>query len=295
MAHQPVRKSIRGRSARTGGRAEGGSRRERRTLLQLVLCSLLFVSLVGLKLCLPARMEAFDARLAELLRQNMDVQSVFSAIGMLAAGETEGQEMLQAVFQPQKAAIPADDPVRVPVTEEPRMALALFRESLPAWEAQDQGEPETVEAALPYLQEELPEDVSMEQVVLGLDCEMPVRGTLTSDFGYREHPVSGARKFHYGLDLAAEEGTEVRSFADGTVTAVGESSSYGNYCIVEHEGGVETLYAHCRTISVSSGSDVRRGQKLGEVGHTGLTTGTHLHFEVHKNGLYLNPIYYVAL
>lgn len=76
----------------------------------------------------------------------------------------------------------------------------------------------------------------LEQALLGFDYCTPVMGTLTSDFGYREHPVEGEERFHYGIDIGAAAGTEIGCFADGTVTAVGESSSYGKYITVAHEG-----------------------------------------------------------
>ena len=95
------------------------------------------------------------------------------------------------------------------------------------------------------------------------------------------------------MDLAADSGTAIGCFADGTVTAVGESSSYGKYCTVTHDNGCTTLYAHCRLICVSSGAAVKAGEKLGEVGQTGMATGPHLHFELQKDGVYLNPVYYV--
>ena len=144
-----------------------------------------------------------------------------------------------------------------------------------------------------YSDEELPENVSMRQAILGFEHQSPLIGTLSSNFGYREHPLEGEERFHYGVDLAAESGTDIACFADGTVTAVGESSSYGKYCTVTHANGCTTLYAHCRRISVASGASVREGEKLGEVGQTGFATGPHLHFELQKEGVYLNPIYYV--
>ena len=145
-----------------------------------------------------------------------------------------------------------------------------------------------------FLKITLPEGVSMEQAILDFDYTTPVMGVLTSDFGYREHPIEGEERFHYGIDLAANSGTEIDCFADGTVTAAGESSSYGKYCIVGHAGGYSTLYAHCSRIVVTSGTPVSRGQKIAEVGETGMATGPHLHFELHQDGGYLNPIYYVS-
>ena len=146
-----------------------------------------------------------------------------------------------------------------------------------------------------YSDEDLPENVSMRQSILGFDHETPVKGVLSSNFGYREHPVEGEERFHYGVDLAADTGTAIACFADGTGTAVGESSSYGKYITVAHEGGYSTLYAHCSRIIASSGASVKEGDVIAEVGETGVATGPHLHFELHEGSQYLNPIYYVSL
>lgn len=146
-----------------------------------------------------------------------------------------------------------------------------------------------------YSGENLPDNVSMEQAVLGFDYCTPVCGTLTSGFGYRIHPIEGEEDFHHGVDIAADTGTAILCFADGTVTAVGESSSYGKYCIIRHNNGFSTLYAHCSKVTASSGVPVKEGQKIAEVGETGMATGPHLHFELHEEGVYLNPIYYVTL
>ena len=140
----------------------------------------------------------------------------------------------------------------------------------------------------------LPENASLEQRNLGFVHDSPVHGSLSSTFGWREHPVEGGSKFHYGVDLAAEEGTDILAFADGTVYATGESSTLGNYIMLQHQGGYITLYAHCSKVTATGGA-VARGDKIGEVGATGLATGPHLHFELHDGALYLNPIYYVEI
>ena len=162
-------------------------------------------------------------------------------------------------------------------------------------EAQEQPSEVASLAYILYSDQNLPENVSMEQAILGFDYCTPVLGTLTSNFGYREHPVEGEERFHYGIDIGAAAGTEIGCFADGTVTAVGESSSYGKYITVAHEGGYSTLYAHCSRIIASSGASVKEGDVIAEVGETGVATGPHLHFELHEGSQYLNPIYYVSL
>lgn len=149
-------------------------------------------------------------------------------------------------------------------------------------------------AAMAYTMAPLPENASLEQRNLGFEHCTPVQGRLSSTFGWREHPVEGGNRFHYGVDLAAESGTDVLAFAGGEVYASGESSTLGNYIMLRHAGGYITLYAHCSRITAAGGS-VSMGEKIAEVGATGLATGSHLHFELHDGELYLNPIYYVAV
>lgn len=277
--------------------------RELRRLAQVVACGAAFVLLVAAKLLLPGRMETFNTWLAAAMGQNMDVQAVFSAVGRAFAGEGDGTAVYQAVFHPQEAAEAAKTASQRTLKLREGAALEGLRAYRPQEEQEPAEEVPPAEAAedsastlayILYSEENLPETVSMEQAILGFDYCTPVSGVLSSDFGYREHPVEGEERFHYGVDLAAGTGTEVDCFADGHVTAVGESSSYGRYCIVAHEGGYSTLYAHCSRVVVSSGTEVTRGQKIAEVGETGMATGPHLHFELQRDGVYLNPIYYVA-
>lgn len=148
------------------------------------------------------------------------------------------------------------------------------------------------EASWVYTMAAMPENASLEQRNLGFSHCTPVQGHLTSTFGWREHPVEGGNKFHYGVDLGAEAGTDILAFADGEVYASGESSTLGNYVMLRHPNGYVTLYAHCSRVTASGGS-VKMGEKIAEVGATGLVTGPHLHFELHDGELYLNPIYYV--
>ena len=110
-------------------------------------------------------------------------------------------------------------------------------------------------AAATYTAENTPEDVCLTQQVLGFAYAAPVQGTVTDGFGWRENA------FHYGTDIAADAGTVISSFADGTVTAVGDSSQLGNYVTVSHAGAFTTLYAHCSRITASSGQQVALGDQ----------------------------------
>ncbi len=114
-------------------------------------------------------------------------------------------------------------------------------------------------------------------------------GVVTSSFGMRKNPVTGNLVFHRGVDLAAPRGTPVYACADGTVKSVGEDPVYGKYVILLHEGGKESLYGHLSSIKIELRERVKSGSILGTVGSTGQSTGPHLHFEIHENGIPKDP------
>jgi murein DD-endopeptidase MepM/ murein hydrolase activator NlpD len=117
----------------------------------------------------------------------------------------------------------------------------------------------------------------------------PVRGYVSSGYGYRISPFTGARQFHSGLDIAAPQGTPVKAAMYGRVVDTGYDTNTGNYIIIAHHGGYKTLYAHLDVIRVKPGATVNTGERIGDVGSTGLSTGSHLHFSVFKNGVTVNP------
>ncbi|HOR26520.1 MAG TPA: M23 family metallopeptidase [Candidatus Sumerlaeota bacterium] len=123
--------------------------------------------------------------------------------------------------------------------------------------------------------------------------QMPMKGRLTSSFGYRRHPIGGQGRMHKGLDIAAPHGTTVRAAADGVVTKARYSSSYGYHVILRHGNGYETLYGHLSKRLVKEGDRVKQGDPIGKEGDTGYSTGPHLHFEIRHNGKALNPLAYV--
>jgi murein DD-endopeptidase MepM/ murein hydrolase activator NlpD len=120
----------------------------------------------------------------------------------------------------------------------------------------------------------------------------PTKGVLTSGFGYRISPISGANAFHGGIDIGTATGTSVIAAADGEVLQAEYMGGYGYSILIYHGGGFATFYAHLSGFAVSAGSKVKRGQVIGYVGSTGYSTGPHLHFEVRVNGAQKNPYSY---
>ena len=131
-----------------------------------------------------------------------------------------------------------------------------------------------------------------------LQWPLTITGTITSQFGYRTDPISGETSYHSGTDIAAPAGSPILAVADGTVTIANALDSwgggYGYYVRIDHGGGLETLYAHCSSICVTTGQQVQAGQVIGYVGQTGRATGNHLHFEVYQDGQRADALSYFS-
>ncbi len=118
---------------------------------------------------------------------------------------------------------------------------------------------------------------------------LPVGGRVTSGYGTRMHPLLGSARFHRGIDLAAASGTPIKAAADGRVVRVGWRGGYGRQVALAHDGGLDTSYSHLSRILARPGEQVERGQVIGLVGSSGLSTGPHLHFEAARNGKPIDP------
>ena len=254
------------------GKTAGGRRRGKRqqsgagssrTMIQLLVSAAILVVVVTVKFTMPDVAHQYGGALLRLMGEDTDFVAAFSAAGRAIGGD----DLAQAVTDACAAVFGAE---------------------------QVTGGQQTDRNAVTYGTETTPEIADMLQQVLGFAYQKPVEGTVTSSFGFRDHPVAGTERFHYGLDLGCEKGTVIHAFADGTVTAVADSAELGKYLVLSHQDGYTTLYAHCSRINASTGQSIRMGDPIAEVGDTGDATGYHLHFELHHNNIYLNPIYYVS-
>ena len=134
--------------------------------------------------------------------------------------------------------------------------------------------------------------VSIGDITFTWPC--PASSRITSYFGSREAPTEGASTNHKAVDIGASTGTDIIAAADGQVSIATYSASAGNYIMLNHGGGVTTVYMHCSKLLVSAGESVKKGQVIAKVGSTGYSTGPHLHFGVRVNGTYVDPLQYVS-
>jgi murein DD-endopeptidase MepM/ murein hydrolase activator NlpD len=122
---------------------------------------------------------------------------------------------------------------------------------------------------------------------------LPVGGKVTSGYGWREdpvRPVAGEKRFHRGVDFIGKMGDPIKAAMKGTVLHIDNNPNLGNFIILKHDSGVQTLYAHLSAYTVKAGDTVNQGQEIGKIGATGYTTGPHLHFEVFRNGNRIDPL-----
>lgn len=263
-----VRATVQGRRAPSAPRPAGQKRRaassaEKRRMLQLLVSGALLMLVIAVKLLMPDVLDRYRTRLLDLLGADTDFVEAFSAAGRAFSQEGAIGGALNDAY------------------------TAVFGPASPAETAQ-------TAAAPVYTPSDQPANTDLLQQVLGFAYTTPVQGQFSSGFGLRTDPLEGGSRFHYGLDIAAQQGAVVSSFAAGIVTVVAESSDLGRYVTVSHSNGFSTLYAHCARVTASAGQQVACGDPIAEVGDTGRTTGTHLHFELLHGSTYLNPIYYVA-
>ena len=126
-------------------------------------------------------------------------------------------------------------------------------------------------------------------IIAALPSIKPIEGFITSDFGMRMHPIHKQLIFHAGTDFSAPVGTKVMATADGTVAYSGFESGYGKKVVIDHGNGYQTIYAHLSKAVIRQGQHVRRGDTIAFSGNTGVSTGPHLHYEVRKDNMVVNP------
>lgn len=254
------------------------SKRRRRDSARLSGIERLLLGLVTLFFCAsvlrgvaPAQLRQAQATMQTWLTGQLDFEQMIAAVGRF----TE-REQLQAAFQEWFPAPYAD-------------AIAPAADAL-VIESADPTDRLAAQAASLFPKEE---DATVYPISFA--CRIPVQGTISSRFGSRTHPVTGqSDRFHGGLDIAAPQGTPIRALADGRVLQTGDNS-YGLHLIVDHGGGLASLYAHCSKLLVQEGQAVHAGEILAQVGATGIATGDHLHLEIWRAGKRLNPENYVML
>ena len=314
-------------SVRRRGQSVALGHREKRRMIQLLVCIALFLVVFVGKGIFPGKLETVREQLAEVLQSDTDFRAAFAGLGQsISDGEpildTLGNlwvEVFGAAPITEQGAAPDDGPVfrtqaaflsgfpvredavshwlGVPAQTEQPQQEAEAQTAEPAATPAPAPEAEPAVVHVDYTGPALPDNATMDRYnlkAIGVEETVtPALGWVSSAFGWREHPVDGEEKFHNGVDLAVNNGTDVLAFASGTVDYIGDSPVYGLYLQISHAGGLKSFYAHCSQLCVQQGQVVAVGERVAVSGDTGNATGPHLHFELKLNGVLLNPLYYI--
>ena len=297
-----------GRRRSTGGSGRRDRRkvalapRERRRLLQLCVCAVLFLAVFLGRDALPGGMEEVRGEILQVIRTDTDFRAAFARLGSAMDRGASGQELAAQAW---RAVLGMEEPGWTPYVfaardnalyrvEAERLSEQAGNLVLPIQEAAPTPEAESTRTDQTAQETPAPEGAEEDTDPLGVgETAAPVMAPVSSGFGLREHPIEGGEKFHNGLDLAADYGSDIGAFAAGTVDYIGESPAYGQYLQIAHANGVTSFYAHCSRLCVQPGQQVAAGEKVAEVGDTGEVTGAHLHFELKVNGTLVDPADYI--
>jgi len=279
---------------------------------RLILSILIFTALCALRAFFPEQVSAIRGIIVPAINSQASFRDDFIALGRILSGEADyiyvwehgkseenkasetafatpspspktiAPEVIQTAAPtpvPTPTPTPTPTPVPTPVPSPDNVRSAKVEAFLQSQSA--------------FSDYAVPASVSYDTPQLPFEFTSPSVSTVSSGFGYREHPIEGGVKFHYGTDIAEIDGSDVYAFADGTVVSAQELDGYGLTVIIDHGSGFSTLYAHCSALLVEQGAKVVRGDKIALSGHSGRVTGPHLHFELIDNGKYLNPEFYL--
>lgn len=285
---------------------------EIREFKRLLWALLLFLTVFLGKKIYPDRMLEVGEQVVAVLGSSTDFSGVFSRLGD-SMNESEAllkgfEEFCVEVFGVYEETHVEQTSYPEPMLPESPVGLLsgetdIYRILYASFPPEEEREPESAIPAVGTVlsvgqpqKQELPEGYTMDELSFGeLETVSPLAGTLTSGYGYREHPVNGKHCFHGGVDIGADAGTAIVSFANGRVEYVGKDNSYGLYFQIDHGNGIKSFYAHCQEVCVGKGQQVLAGEKVALVGATGTATGPHLHLELKCADVRVDPSYYLTL
>lgn len=229
------------------------------------------------------QIKAFAVEINSLKSKFVDLKNVEEKIRNLAnIEENANSEHLFGVG----GSIPEDLDTQIPITEKHNSLIREMHEQTEQFDLAAINQKKSFESLFKHLDDQ-------RNLLVSTPAVRPTDGWISSKFGYRKSPFTGLREFHKGLDLAAKKGTPIIATADGVVTFSGVKALMGKLIVIDHGHGMVTRYAHLNKALKKRGNAVKRGDTIGLVGNTGRSTGPHLHYEVHLNGIPVNPAKYI--
>ena len=229
------------------------------------------------------QLKAFAADINSLKSKLVDLKDFEKKIRNVADIEEDAdQENLFGVG----GSIPEDFDTQIPITEEYNSLIREMHEQTQQFNLAAINQKKSFESLFNNLEDQ-------RNLLAATPAIRPTDGWISSTFGYRTSPFTGLREFHNGLDIATQKGTPILAAADGVVTFAGTKGLMGKLIVIDHGYGMVTRYAHIHKMLKKRGDAVKKGDTIALVGNTGRSTGSHLHYEVHLDGIPVNPAKYI--
>lgn len=239
---------------------------------QVILCLVIAIALVLLNTFFPTQYADIDRTLTDQVQNDggfsEDIKNLWDSLTGNKRGEAQNNQQINSGLEES-----------VPPVSESGESVAQSETV-----SQAAGGVPNREAAV------VPANATLDPVSYSRPVVLPLSSIkITSAYGVREHPITGERDFHNGMDLAADEGADIYAVAAGTVVESEYSKGYGNHIRIRHADGSDSFYAHCSELLFQKGDAVKQGTVIAKVGSTGMSTGPHLHFSFLIGGKYVNP------
>jgi murein DD-endopeptidase MepM/ murein hydrolase activator NlpD len=230
------------------------------------------------------QLKAFAADINSLKSKLVDLKDFEKKIRNVANIEEDAdQENLFGVG----GSIPEDFDTKIPITEKYNGLIREMHEQTQQFNLAAINQKKSFESLFNNLEDQ-------RNLLAATPAIRPTDGWISSTFGYRTSPFTGLREFHNGLDIATQKGTPILAAADGVVTFAGTKGLMGKLIVIDHGYGMVTRYAHIHKMLKKRGDAVKKGDTIALVGNTGRSTGSHLHYEVHLDGIPVNPAKYIV-
>ncbi len=230
-----------------------------------------------------AQIQAFAKKIGTLKSHITALQEFEKKIRVIANVERPADQ--DAVFGI-GGSMPEDLDASLPLTEKHNSLVRQMHSQVEYLHEASARQKKAFEELHEYLQ-------SQKSLLASTPAITPTLGWISSGFGYRISPFTGLKEFHQGIDIATRMGTPIIAPADGTVTFIGTKGSLGKSMVIKHGYGLVTRYGHIKKYLLKPGIPVKRGDKIALVGNSGRSTAPHLHYEVHLNGIPVNPVKYI--
>lgn len=229
------------------------------------------------------QIQGFAEEIADLKAELVDLNNFEKKIRIIANIEkTDGQDALFGIG----GSIPEDLDTQIPLTQRHNSLLRGMHEQVDQLHMASVNQNQGFVSLFNFLKDQ-------QNLLASTPAVRPCQGWTTSRFGYRKSPFTGRREFHKGYDIANRKGTPIIATADGVVSYVGPKGLLGNMVMIDHGHGMVTRFGHLYKIVVKRGQTVKRGDTIALMGNSGRSTGPHVHYEVHLNGIPVNPEKYI--